>query len=116
MRPVSRNVRASRFQYLQRIANELVDVELAQEPLPVRPIAHRLLGGIETTLDGATTMPGHFATGECAWQGVHGANGLAGNTLTASVVLGQRAGAAAATHTRDHQEVGEAEGRGEIRR
>ena len=100
MRPVSRHVRVSRFQYLQRIANELVGIELAQEPLPVRPIAHRLLGGIETTLDGATSMPGLFATGECAWQGVHGANGLAGNTLTASVVLGQRAGAVAATHTK----------------
>jgi succinate dehydrogenase/fumarate reductase flavoprotein subunit len=100
MRRVSRNVRASRFQYLQRIANELVGVELEQERLPVRPIAHRLLGGIETTVDGATAMPGLFATGECTWQGVHGANGLAGNTLTASVVLGQRAGAAAATHTK----------------
>jgi len=100
MRPLGKHAIASRFQYLQRIANELAGVALDREPLPVRTLAHRLLGGIETETDGTTAIPGLFATGECAWQGVHGANALAGNTLTASVVFGRRAGAAAAAHAK----------------
>lgn len=88
----------SRFQYLQRVANDLAGVQLVHEPLPVRPLAHRLLGGVDTRPDGATALPGLFAAGECAWLGVHGANALAGNTLTASVVFGRRAGSAATSY------------------
>ena len=100
MRPVGKDVLASHFQYLQRVAHDLVGVTLDHEPLPVRPLAHRLLGGIETTPDGATALPGLLAAGECAWLGVHGANALVGNTLTASVVFGRRAGATAAVYAK----------------
>lgn len=100
MRPIGKQVLTSRFPYLQRVATELAGIALDREPLPVRPLAHRLLGGIETILDGVTTVPGLFATGECAWHGVHGANGLAGNTLTSCVVFGRRAGVAAAAYAK----------------
>ncbi|HXG20511.1 MAG TPA: FAD-dependent oxidoreductase, partial [Methylomirabilota bacterium] len=100
MRPLGKDVIASHFQHLHRIANDLAGVNIDHEPLPVRPLAHRLLGGVETMLDGATALPGLFAAGECAWLGVHGANALAGNTLTTSVVFGRRAGAAAAAYAR----------------
>lgn len=98
MRPLGKDVIASRFQYLHRIARDLAGIEIDHDPLPVRPLAHRLLGGVETTLDGATVLPGLYAAGECAWLGVHGSNALAGNTLTASVVFGRRAGAMAAVY------------------
>jgi succinate dehydrogenase / fumarate reductase flavoprotein subunit len=100
LRSLGRDVIASRFTTLERAARELVGVHLAQEPLPVRPLMHRLLGGIETDHDGVTTLPGLFAAGECACPGVHGANALAGNALTASVVFGRRAGMAAAAYAR----------------
>ncbi|MBI3758015.1 MAG: FAD-binding protein [Deltaproteobacteria bacterium] len=100
LRPLGKEVLASRFQHLSRMANDLAGVDITQEPLPVRPLAHRLLGGVETNPNGATNLPGLFAAGECAWTGVHGANALAGNALTASVVFGQRAGAAAAAYTK----------------
>jgi fumarate reductase flavoprotein subunit len=98
LRPLGTEALSSRFSHLCRIANDLANVKLDQEPLPVRPLAHRLLGGIETTLDGATSLSGLFACGECACPGMHGANALAGNALTASVVFGRRAGAAAAAY------------------
>ncbi|MBI3246090.1 MAG: FAD-binding protein [Deltaproteobacteria bacterium] len=98
LRPLGKDVIASHFQYLHRIARDLAGVEIDHDPLPVRPLAHRLLGGVETTLDGSTALPGLFAAGECAWLGVHGANALAGNTLITSVVFGRRAGAAAAAY------------------
>jgi succinate dehydrogenase / fumarate reductase flavoprotein subunit len=100
MRALGREAIAARFPTLERAARELVDVQLDQQPLPVRPLMHRMLGGIETDSDGATTMPGLFAAGECACPGVHGANALAGNALTASVVFGGRAGLAAAAYAR----------------
>lgn len=100
LRPLGTDVITSRFSHLCRIAKDLANVKLDQEPLPVRPLAHRCLGGIETTLDGATSMPGLFAGGDCAGLGVHGANALAGNALTANLVFGRRAGTAAALHAR----------------
>jgi succinate dehydrogenase/fumarate reductase flavoprotein subunit len=100
LRPLGTEALSSRFSHLCRIAKDLANIKLDQESLPVRPLAHRLLGGIEATLDGATSLPGLFACGECACPGTHGANALAGNALTANVVFGRRAGAAAAIHAR----------------
>ena len=59
-------------------------------------------GGIQTDTNGATAVSGLFAAGECASPGVHGANALTGNALTASVVFGRRAGSAAAAPCVEH--------------
>ncbi|MFN2544921.1 MAG: L-aspartate oxidase [Actinomycetota bacterium] len=65
--------------------------DLAREVVPVSPAAHYFLGGVATDLDGRTSLPGLFAAGECAATGVHGANRMAGNSLTEAVVYGRRA-------------------------
>jgi fumarate reductase flavoprotein subunit len=66
------------------------------QTIPVRPVAHRAMGGIQVTTDGATGVAALYATGGCAATGVHGANGLAGNWLLEALVFGERAGLAAA--------------------
>jgi len=66
------------------------------EPVPVAPAAHYLMGGVVCDLDGATTLPGLYAVGECACSGVHGANRLASNSLSECFVFGARAAASAA--------------------
>ncbi len=88
----------TRFLYLGRAATEMAGISLDTAPLPVMPRMHRVLGGIRTDTSGATALSGLFAAGECASPGVHGANALTGNALTASVVFGRRAGSAAAAH------------------
>ncbi len=69
-------------------------LDLATDPLPVSPAAHYLMGGVQTDLDGRTSLPGLFAAGEVACTGVHGANRLASNSLLEGLVWGGRAGQA----------------------
>jgi L-aspartate oxidase len=67
-----------------------------RQPIPVVPAVHYHMGGIETDADGATTLAGLYAAGECASTGAHGANRLASNSLLEAAVFGTRAGRAAA--------------------
>ena len=69
-------------------------LDLARDPVPVSPAAHYVMGGVETDLDGRTSVPGLFAAGEVACTGVHGANRLASNSLLEGLVFGRRAGQA----------------------
>ena len=71
-------------------------LDLARDPVPVSPAAHYVMGGVETDLDGRTSVPGLFAAGEVACTGVHGANRLASNSLLEGLVFGRRAGQAMA--------------------
>jgi L-aspartate oxidase len=66
-------------------------LDLATQQIPVAPAAHYLMGGIATDLDGATSVPGLYAVGECAATGVHGANRLASNSLLECFVFSRRA-------------------------
>jgi L-aspartate oxidase len=65
------------------------------EPIPVAPACHYHMGGILTDAEGATSLTGLYAAGECASSGVHGANRLASNSLLEAAVFGARAGRAA---------------------
>ena len=69
-------------------------LDLARDRIPVRPAAHYVMGGVETDLDGRTSIAGLFAAGEVACTGVHGANRLASNSLLEGLVFGARAGRA----------------------
>jgi len=71
-------------------------LDLAVDRIPVSPAAHYVMGGVETDVDGRTSVPGLFAAGEAACTGVHGANRLASNSLLEGLVFGARAAAAMA--------------------
>ena len=71
-------------------------LDLARDRIPVGPAAHYVMGGVQTDIDGRTSLPGLFAAGEVACTGVHGANRLASNSLLEGLVFGARAGRAMA--------------------
>jgi L-aspartate oxidase len=79
----------TRFPTIWR-ACQAVGLDPRHDWLPVAPAAHYLCGGVCTDLDGATTLPGLWATGEVACSGVHGANRLASNSLLDGMVFAHR--------------------------
>lgn len=74
------------------------DIDITEEWIPVSPGAHYMMGGVRTTSEGATTVPGLYAAGEVACSGVHGANRLASNSLLEGLVFGVRAAHAAVSY------------------
>ncbi|MEM1451729.1 MAG: L-aspartate oxidase [Planctomycetota bacterium] len=72
-------------------------IDIAKDPIPVRPGAHYMIGGLAVDDEGRTSVPGLWAVGECASTGLHGANRMGSNSLLEGMVIGERVGASAAT-------------------
>ena len=54
-------------------ACEKLGLDFARDPIPVRPGAHYMVGGVATDADGRTSLDGLWACGEAAATGLHGA-------------------------------------------
>ena len=91
-------------------------VEPLDEPVPVFPTCHYVMGGIPTNIQGQVlanntdVVPGLFAAGECACVSVHGSNRLGTNSLLDINVFGRRAGIAAAELRQRHRRLHRAAG------
>ncbi len=85
-----------RLPMVRDLAISYVGVDPVNAPIPVRPVVHYTMGGIDTDIDAKTCLEGLFAAGECACVSINGANRLGSNSLTELLVFGARAGLAAA--------------------
>lgn len=81
----------------------LFGIDIARDPVPVRPGAHYMVGGLASDAWGQTSVAGLFAAGECASSGLHGANRMGSNSLLEALVLGHRAGLAAVQGAEPHE-------------
>ncbi len=85
-----------RLPFICELSKAYAGVNPVNEPIPVRPVVHYTMGGIQTDINTATSIKGLFAIGECASVGLHGANRLGSNSLTELLVFGKVAGENAA--------------------
>lgn len=67
-------------------------IDITKEGIPVRPGVHYTMGGIASDVTTKTSVFGIFTAGEAACNGLHGANRLGSNSLTETLVFGNRAG------------------------
>ena len=82
--------------FVRELSKNYAGIDPVYEPIPVRPVVHYMMGGIDTDITGATALSGFYAAGECACVSINGANRLGSNSLTELLVFGSRAGKAAA--------------------
>ncbi len=77
------------------IYNECLNrgINISKDWIPVCPVQHYLIGGVEVDLNSETCVKGLYVCGEAACTGVHGANRLASNSMLECLVFGRRAAA-----------------------
>ena len=91
--------------FVRELSTKYAGIDPVYEPIPVRPVVHYMMGGVDTDIDGAASIPGLFAAGEAACVSINGANRLGSNSLTELLVFGAIAGRAAARFATEHPEL-----------
>ncbi len=94
----------ARFPYLAMLC-EAFEIDFTRDPIPVRPTAHYMIGGVATDLTTRSTLARLFAAGECACTTFHGANRLGSNSLLEGLVFGRRAGQEAGLSLRGQEPI-----------
>ena len=84
--------------FMRELGREFLGIDIVTEPIPVRPVQHYMMGGVDADISGATAILGLYAAGECANVGLNGGNRLGSNSLSECLVFGAAAGRAAAQH------------------
>ncbi len=81
-----------RLPLIREVCMKFVGLDPIRQPIPVRPVAHYSMGGIEADIQGATAVEGIWAAGEVACMSLHGANRLGTNSTAECLVWGGIAG------------------------
>jgi succinate dehydrogenase flavoprotein subunit len=89
-----------RLWQIREIGIDFAGVDIVEEPIPILPGMHYIMGGIKTDVWGRTPVSGLYAAGETACVSVHGANRLGANSLLDTVIFGKRSGMDAAERAR----------------
>jgi fumarate reductase flavoprotein subunit len=90
--------------FVRELCEKYEGLDPVTQLIPVRPVVHYMMGGISTDIDGATSIAGLFAAGECACVSINGANRLGSNSLPEILVFGARAGKVAAEYAQSAPE------------
>jgi len=82
--------------FVRELSIKFLGLDPVDQPIPVRPVQHYTMGGIDTDSYGATCLRGLWAAGEAACVSLHGANRLGTNSLAECLVYGKITGQKAA--------------------
>ncbi len=81
----------AKLPFVRELAKTYIGVDPVHEYIPIRPVVHYMMGGVDTDINAATPLPGLFAAGEVACGSLNGANRLGSNSLTECLVFGAAA-------------------------
>jgi fumarate reductase flavoprotein subunit len=84
--------------FMRELGREFVGIDIVHDPIPVRPVMHYMMGGVDANISGVTPLAGLYAAGECANVGLNGGNRLGSNSLSECLVFGAATGRAAAEY------------------
>jgi fumarate reductase flavoprotein subunit len=98
----------TKIPFVRELCLKYQNVDPVKELIQVRPVAHYMMGGVHTDINGATPLAGLYAAGETACVSLNGANRLGSNSLPELLVFGTRAGRAAAEYASSQPEPGAA--------
>jgi fumarate reductase flavoprotein subunit len=91
----------AKLPFVRELCLKYEHIDPVTQMIPVRPVVHYMMGGVQTDLNGATPLEGLYAAGEVACVSINGANRLGSNSLPELLVFGARAGRAAAAYARE---------------
>ncbi|WP_458700233.1 L-aspartate oxidase [Sulfurospirillum sp. 1307] len=74
---------------IKKRVKTLKKLDITKDFIPISPVAHYTMGGINTDTIGRTSINGLFVVGEAGDNGVNGANRLGGNSLSQGAVFGK---------------------------
>jgi fumarate reductase flavoprotein subunit len=98
IRHLGEKVVDTKLPFVRELCLKYENLDPVKELIPVRPVVHYMMGGVDTDNVGATPLAGLYAAGEVACVSINGANRLGSNSLTELLVFGARAGRAAARY------------------
>jgi len=73
---------------IREVCIKFLDLDPIGSPIPIRPVAHYSMGGIEADIDGRTAIENIWAAGEVACHSLHGANRLGCNSTAECLAWG----------------------------
>ena len=101
---LKKNVIEEKLSEITEISRNFLNIDPVEEPIPVAPTCHYMMGGIPVELNGNVPgIQGLYAVGEVACVSVHGANRLGCNSLIDLVVFGKRVGNESAKYSKSSQ-------------
>jgi succinate dehydrogenase / fumarate reductase flavoprotein subunit len=77
-----------RLPLIREVCMKFLGLDPIKAPIPIRPVAHYSMGGVEADIDGRTKVENIWAGGEVACHSLHGANRLGCNSTAECLAWG----------------------------
>jgi succinate dehydrogenase / fumarate reductase flavoprotein subunit len=78
----------TRLPLIREVCMKFIGLDPITQMIPIRPVAHYSMGGIETDINGRTRIENIWVAGEAACVSLHGANRLGSNSTAECLAWG----------------------------